>query len=95
MAITAITGDMAAGESVPFVSVDFKSVTLGPQGQEFLTLVVMGTPTGKLFVFDLVHSDSIMLESGLKELLESDHLLKVIDDSSRKTNTNRRNACSH
>lgn len=81
MAVSAITAEMGANEpgGGPIVSVDFKCVTLGPQGQEFLTLVVIGTSSGKLFVFDLVHSDSIMLESGLKDLLESDQLLKVIN----------------
>uniref|UniRef100_A0A914WRB4 3'-5' exonuclease domain-containing protein n=1 Tax=Plectus sambesii TaxID=2011161 RepID=A0A914WRB4_9BILA len=84
MAVTAITSDVGSTESGgPFVSVDFKCVTLGPQGQEFLTLVVIGTSSGKLFLFDLVHSDSIMLESGLKELLESDQLLKVLHDARR------------
>ncbi|EJW77802.1 3'-5' exonuclease [Wuchereria bancrofti] len=48
------------------VGVDFKTVTLGVQGEEFLSLVVLAT-TMQIVVFDVVHSDTILLESGVKE----------------------------
>lgn len=57
------------------VAMDFKLVNLGTQ--EFLTLVIVGTATGKLYVFDVAHSASILLESGLKDLLEAEDYVKV------------------
>ena len=69
-------------DGVPLISVDFKMVTVGNMGQEFLTLVSVGTPNDKLYIFDLAHTDSILLESGLKALFESDQLLKVSTFSS-------------
>lgn len=57
------------------VAVDFKLACLGPQ--EFLTLVIVGTANGKLYVFDVAHSSSILVESGLKELLEDADFVKV------------------
>lgn len=58
------------------IGVDFKTVTLGIQGEEFLSLVVVATQS-QIVVFDLVHSDTILLESGLKEILESEKIIKV------------------
>uniref|UniRef100_A0AAF5PHG6 3'-5' exonuclease domain-containing protein n=2 Tax=Wuchereria bancrofti TaxID=6293 RepID=A0AAF5PHG6_WUCBA len=64
------------------VGVDFKTVTLGVQGEEFLSLVVLAT-TMQIVVFDVVHSDTILLESGVKEILESEKIIKVIHDAKR------------
>ncbi|VDN03398.1 unnamed protein product [Thelazia callipaeda] len=64
------------------VGVDFKTVTLGMQGEEFLSLVVLAT-TSQIIVFDVVHSDTILLESGVKEILESEKIAKVIHDARR------------
>lgn len=58
------------------VGVDFKTVTLGLQGEEFLSLIVLAT-TMQIIVFDVVHSDTILLESGVKEILESEKIIKV------------------
>lgn len=58
------------------IGVDFKTVTLGMQGDEFLSLVVIAT-CSQIHVFDVVHSDTVLLESGLKELLESEKIVKV------------------
>lgn len=58
------------------VGVDFKTVTLGIQGEEFLSLIVLATTT-QIIVFDVVHSDIILLESGVKEILESEKIIKV------------------
>lgn len=58
------------------VGVDFKTVTLGVQGEEFLSLIVLATTT-QIIVFDVVHSDTILLESGVKEILESEKIIKV------------------
>ncbi|KAK6110647.1 3'-5' exonuclease family protein [Brugia pahangi] len=64
------------------IGVDFKTVTLGVQGEEFLSLVVLAT-TMQIVVFDVVHSDTILLESGVKEILESETIIKVIHDAKR------------
>lgn len=64
------------------VGVDFKTVTLGVQGEEFLSLIVLAT-TMQITVFDVVHSDTILLESGVKEILESEKIIKVIHDARR------------
>uniref|UniRef100_A0A915PD75 3'-5' exonuclease domain-containing protein n=1 Tax=Setaria digitata TaxID=48799 RepID=A0A915PD75_9BILA len=64
------------------VGVDFKTVTLGVQGEEFLSLVVLATTT-QIIVFDVVHSDTVLLESGVKEILESEKIVKVIHDAKR------------
>lgn len=58
------------------VGVDFKTVTLGMQGEEFLSLIVLATTT-QIIVYDVVHSDTILLESGVKEILESERIIKV------------------
>ncbi|MCP9265909.1 Exonuclease 3'-5' domain-containing protein 1 [Dirofilaria immitis] len=57
------------------VGVDFKTVTLGVQGEEFLSLVILATTT-QIIAFDVVHSDTILLESGVKEILESEKIIK-------------------
>ncbi|CAD5218836.1 unnamed protein product [Bursaphelenchus okinawaensis] len=66
-----------------FLGVDFKLVYLGgAQSEEFLSLIVVAS-TSRIAVFDLAHSDSILLESGLKELLEDNKVLKVVHDIRR------------
>lgn len=65
-----------------FLGLDFKLVQLGAQADEFVSLVVLAS-SQRLVVFDLAHSDSILLESGLKGLLEDDKLLKVVHDVRR------------
>ena len=74
-AIASINADIEAMEE-KVVGLDFKTVTLGAQGDEFLSLVVIATPS-RIIVFDLVHSDIILLESGVKEVLESEKVIKV------------------
>uniref|UniRef100_A0A915I0Q2 3'-5' exonuclease domain-containing protein n=1 Tax=Romanomermis culicivorax TaxID=13658 RepID=A0A915I0Q2_ROMCU len=70
--------------SLPFpaVAVDFKCVSLGER--RFLSLIVVGLGDGsKIFVFDVAHSASVLIESGLKEMLEDEHVVKVIHDCNR------------
>lgn len=71
-----------------YVAVDFKLVILGGGGgssnggnvgEEFLSMIVLATIT-RIAIFDLANSDSILMESGLKELLESNIVLKVINN---------------
>lgn len=65
-----------------FVGIDFKLVKLGGQTEEFLSLIVVAS-TMRIGVFDMANSDSILLESGLKNLLESEAILKVMHDIKR------------
>uniref|UniRef100_A0A914RZ88 3'-5' exonuclease domain-containing protein n=1 Tax=Parascaris equorum TaxID=6256 RepID=A0A914RZ88_PAREQ len=74
-AISSLNGEIDAMDE-KVIGVDFKTVTLGIQGEEFLSLVVVATQS-QIVVFDLVHSDTILLESGLKEILESEKIIKV------------------
>lgn len=61
-----------------YVAVDFKLVTLGGVNlEEFLSMIVLAS-TSRIAIFDLVNSDSILLESGLKNILETNSVLKVI-----------------
>ena len=39
--------------------------------------MVVRSPSGRLLVFDVAHSEAILLESGLKDLLQSPEWLKV------------------
>lgn len=65
-----------APELANAVAMDFKLVNLGG-GQDFLALVAIATPFGKVYVFDVANSASILLESGMKDLLEADDYVKV------------------
>ena len=66
----------------PIVGLDFKTVSVGIDGETFLSLGIVAT-TSQIGVFDLASSDVILLESGLKRLLESEKVTKVIHDARR------------
>jgi exonuclease 3'-5' domain-containing protein 1 len=66
-----------------FIGIDFKIVTL--QNDEYLSFIIIAT-CSRVFVFDLRNSSSILLESGIKDLLESDSVLKVMHDIKRVSN---------
>uniref|UniRef100_A0A5S6QV66 3'-5' exonuclease domain-containing protein n=1 Tax=Trichuris muris TaxID=70415 RepID=A0A5S6QV66_TRIMR len=53
---------------------------------EFLSLISICLPGGQIFVFDLAHTASILLECGLKEILQSDEYLKVVHGSRKIAN---------
>uniref|UniRef100_A0A915ABW5 3'-5' exonuclease domain-containing protein n=1 Tax=Parascaris univalens TaxID=6257 RepID=A0A915ABW5_PARUN len=80
-AISSLNGEIDAMDE-KVIGVDFKTVTLGIQGEEFLSLVVVATQS-QIVVFDLVHSDTILLESGLKEILESEKIIKAMHEARR------------
>ncbi|KRX46507.1 Antileukoproteinase [Trichinella murrelli] len=63
------------------LAVHFKSVIVGQH--EFLTLITICTPNGRIFVFDVEYTASILLECGLKDILESDEYLKIVHGSKR------------
>lgn len=60
------------------VSFDAEGVNLGPAGP--MTLMQMGTSDGQIFVFDLVACKELLMEGGLKEILESPSITKVVHD---------------
>lgn len=60
------------------ISVDCEGINLGVRGQ--LTLVEIGTTRGEAFIFDLMACPDIVLDGGLKSLLECEHVIKVIHD---------------
>ncbi|XGW28020.1 hypothetical protein V3C99_008097 [Haemonchus contortus] len=64
------------------VGLDFKTVTVGIDGELFLSLCVVATQS-QIGVFDLASSDVIIMESGLRDILESDKITKVIHDARR------------
>ncbi|CAD6194617.1 unnamed protein product [Caenorhabditis auriculariae] len=64
------------------VGLDMKTVTVGVDAESFLSLGVVAT-TSQIGIFDLASSDVIILESGLKSILESDSVVKVIHDARR------------
>lgn len=66
-----------SGEQI-VVSLDCEGINLGVKGQ--LTLVELGTTRGEAFIFDVLTCPQIMTDGGLKALLESDRVIKVIHD---------------
>ncbi|KAG4068952.1 hypothetical protein HA402_005100 [Bradysia odoriphaga] len=66
-----------SGEQV-VVSLDCEGINLGVKGQ--LTLIELGTTRGEAFIFDVLTCPQIMTDGGLKALLESDRIIKVIHD---------------
>ncbi|KAE9416669.1 hypothetical protein Angca_002632 [Angiostrongylus cantonensis] len=64
------------------VGLDFKTVTVGIDGELFLSLCVVATQF-QIGVFDLASSDVIIMESGLRDILESNSVTKVIHDARR------------
>lgn len=55
-------------------------MNVGGGGGEFLSVVAVkgGEAGDPVLLFDVAHSDAILLESGLKDLLESTHWIKVL-----------------
>lgn len=60
------------------ISVDCEGINLGVRGE--LTLVEIGTTRGEAFIFDLKACPELVLDGGLKSLLEAEHVIKVIHD---------------
>lgn len=60
------------------LSFDCEGVNLGAKGQ--LTLLEIGTTKGEAFIFDVLSCPEMITEGGLKTLLESENVIKVIHD---------------
>uniref|UniRef100_A0A915DDU7 3'-5' exonuclease domain-containing protein n=1 Tax=Ditylenchus dipsaci TaxID=166011 RepID=A0A915DDU7_9BILA len=71
--VSNLYNDLDSSPTEKFIGIDFKLVTLGE---------VMAS-NSRIAVFDLAHSDSILMESGLKELMENESVLKVVHDVKR------------
>uniref|UniRef100_A0A7E4WAV0 3'-5' exonuclease domain-containing protein n=1 Tax=Panagrellus redivivus TaxID=6233 RepID=A0A7E4WAV0_PANRE len=82
--VAQLVSDLDA-QTEKFVGIDFKLVIIGGQSDEYLSLVVIAS-CSRVAVFDLMHSASILLESGLKDLLESASVVKVMHDIKRVSN---------
>lgn len=68
----------AANSDQMVISVDCEGINLGIKGQ--LTLIEVGTTRGEAFIFDVLTCPEMVPDGGLKRLLESDHIIKVIHD---------------
>lgn len=60
------------------VSMDCEGINLGVRGQ--LTLLELGTARGEAFIFDILMCPEIVNDGGLKNLLESESVIKIIHD---------------
>lgn len=60
------------------ISLDCEGINLGIKGE--LTLVEIGTVRGEAFIFDVLACPGIVIEGGLKALLENEKVIKIIHD---------------
>lgn len=60
------------------ISFDSKGVNLGLKGQ--LTLIEIGTVRGEAFIFDVQQCPDMVIDGGLKTLLEDENIIKIIHD---------------
>uniref|UniRef100_A0A1Y1JWE7 3'-5' exonuclease domain-containing protein n=1 Tax=Photinus pyralis TaxID=7054 RepID=A0A1Y1JWE7_PHOPY len=76
-------GDRGDADPWPFtddkvvVGFDCEGINLGLKGQ--LTLMQIATSSGSIYIFDLI-SCPAMLDAGLRRLLESPHIIKIMHD---------------
>ncbi|CRL06860.1 CLUMA_CG019615, isoform A [Clunio marinus] len=68
----------ATVDEVVVISFDCKGVNLGLKGQ--LTLIEIGTLRGEAFIFDIQQCPEMVIDGGLKMLLEDPNVVKVIHD---------------
>lgn len=69
---------MKSSEETVAISFDSKGVNLGVKGQ--LTLIEIGTTRGEAFIFDLQQCPQMVIDGGLKTLLEDEKVIKIIHD---------------
>lgn len=60
------------------ISFDCEGVNLGVKGQ--LTVIEIGTVRGEAFIFDLQQCPQMVVDGGLKQLLEDENVIKIIHD---------------
>ncbi|KAG4079410.1 hypothetical protein HA402_008102 [Bradysia odoriphaga] len=66
-----------SGEQI-VVSIDCEGMSLGPKGK--ISLIQLGTTRGEAFIFDVLTCPQMVTDGGLKSLLESDRVIKIIHD---------------
>lgn len=74
----AIMKSSVASDEQVVISFDCKGVNLGVKGQ--LTLIEIGTVRGEAFIFDLQQCPQMVIDGGIKALLEDENIIKVIHD---------------
>lgn len=74
----AIMKSSSSPDEPVIISFDCKGVNLGVKGQ--LTLIEIGTVRGEAFIFDLQQSPQMVLDGGIKMLLEDENIIKIIHD---------------
>lgn len=67
-----------SSERDPVVALDVEGVNLGPKGP--MTLLQLATQDEQVYIFDVFSNPNLIDEGGLKEILESEHILKVAHD---------------
>uniref|UniRef100_A0A1E1XLX2 Putative molting cycle collagen and cuticulin-based cuticle n=1 Tax=Amblyomma sculptum TaxID=1581419 RepID=A0A1E1XLX2_AMBSC len=60
------------------LALDAEGVNLGPQGP--LTLLQLATSAGEVFLFDVQSTPQLFTEGRLRQLLEAEHITKVMHD---------------
>lgn len=72
-----VTADILNSHKV--IALDCEGVSLGAAGR--LTLVQIGLANGQVYIFDIIKDPSVVNDGGLKDILESESIIKVIHDS--------------
>uniref|UniRef100_T1JFK4 3'-5' exonuclease domain-containing protein n=1 Tax=Strigamia maritima TaxID=126957 RepID=T1JFK4_STRMM len=60
------------------VSLDAEGVNLGPSGP--MTLLQIGTYEGEVYLFDVGSNSDLIIDGGLKSLLETEEVVKLVHD---------------
>lgn len=74
----AIKKSAPACDECVIISFDCEGVNLGVKGQ--LTIIEIGTIRGEAFIFDLQQCPQLVNDGGLKNILEDEHIIKIIHD---------------
>ncbi|XP_055603168.1 uncharacterized protein LOC129751593 [Uranotaenia lowii] len=68
----------ASGDGQSVLSFDCEGINLGIRGK--ITLIQLGTTDGEAFIFDITVCPEMVTQGGIKEVLESEKVIKVIHD---------------
>lgn len=72
-----VTAEIMNSQKV--IALDCEGVRLGATGR--LTLVQIGLANGQVYIFDIIKEPSVVNDGGLKDILESESIIKVLHDS--------------
>lgn len=76
--VNAIRKSSPASDENVVISFDCEVVNVGSKG--VLTLIQVGTIRGEAFIFDLQQCPQMVIDGGLKTLLEDENVIKIIHD---------------